>query len=408
MRKKKCLILVIIAFCAVSSNAQKNFKRAPAPVFTSVYSDMSKGKSCQTVEEEIIGCRPIGGYRIFAAFHNVFESVWIETLRGKTVADIPSDKTGGISRSLGKFEWRLANGKPFAVIARFGFYPMDEADQTGANMWSDKRKFAELLVVKGLPGYEQIDVELDARLTPDPNQKARDLADEAFMIKKGPKRIAVKKDISPENEVSPRLLLASPRTMIASQPDFTAQMSCVKYEKTFGHGYGESFKLVKKGDFYRHETNNYVDYFSPNLPPARYTLKTKKFELFAGDLENHIWFESLESSALLARDDNLKFEMVGSETGEFEVNGRTQKLELIKIKATGETEVGGDFDRAQAFLYLAPDLRGVVVKTELILPNAGRKCSLQNISFTASSNELFREFTIYRNRQIDKSKSSEK
>src|SRR5215207_9259666 len=98
MLKMKCLILAVIALGAVNSDAQKMLKQARTPVFSSVYSDISRGKTCKTVEEETIECRPVGDYRILTAFHNVFQSVWVETIDGETVADIPSDKTGGISR----------------------------------------------------------------------------------------------------------------------------------------------------------------------------------------------------------------------------------------------------------------------------------------------------------------------
>ena len=174
--------MAITLCCAAEIYAQKNTNKVRPPVFSSVYSDVAKGKSCKTIEAEIIGCRAVGNYQLFASFHNVSENVWIETLDGEKVAGIPSDKQPGISRNVGKFEWRLANGKPFAVIARFEFYMMEDVE-AGRDLSADRSKFAQILVIKGLPGNEQIDFELDARLAANSNQKARDLADEAFMKK---------------------------------------------------------------------------------------------------------------------------------------------------------------------------------------------------------------------------------
>jgi hypothetical protein len=76
-----------------------------------------------------------------------------------------------------KIEWRLANGKPFAVIFR-----IDKArrEVDPAEMWRPENKTGEYLLVNGLKGYEHIEFEVDAR-SPNANAQARDLADRAFM-----------------------------------------------------------------------------------------------------------------------------------------------------------------------------------------------------------------------------------
>lgn len=191
------------------------------------------------------------------------------------------------------------------------------------------------------------------------------------------------------------------RRLLAAQPDFTANLSCLNYEDIFGHGFGESIKTAKKGDWYRHESETFIDYFVPGQPPVRYSLKTRRYEPFLGDAENHLWFMSVESPALLARDETLNFEIVEKETIDFEINGKTEKRELIKIKVTGETAVGGDYDKAVAFLYVAPHLQNLVVKTELVFPKGGRNCTLRNISFVVPGG-LFTKFDRYRRRQSDK------
>lgn len=191
------------------------------------------------------------------------------------------------------------------------------------------------------------------------------------------------------------------RLLLAVQPDYAANASCVNYEDVFGHGFGESVKSAKKGDWYRHQSATFIDYFAPDAPPVRYSLKTKKYDAFTGDAENHLWFTNVESPALLALDKTLKFEIVGSETIDFEIVGKTEKRELIKIKVTGETEVGGDWDKTIAFLYVAPDLKNLVVKTELIFPKGGRICTLSDVSFDVPDG-IFAEFIRYRRRPYGK------
>jgi hypothetical protein len=175
MLKMKWLSLVVIAFFAVNGYSQKKSDKSKTVVFSSIYLN-TNGKSCKEIEEEIFGCKPVGGYRIFSAYHNVTENVWIETASGEEVAQIPSSETGAFTRHFGKVEWRLANGKPFAIITRFAIFSYDEVE-ANKDLTDDYSKFPQVLVVKGLTGNEQIDFELDVKTTPNVNRKARDLAD---------------------------------------------------------------------------------------------------------------------------------------------------------------------------------------------------------------------------------------
>jgi hypothetical protein len=74
-----------------------------------------------------------------------------------------------------KIEWRMADGKPFAVILRVSNF--DRSDDDGGDPFNPKNKTGESLLVKGLKGYEHIDFEVDTKTTPNPNVKARELAD---------------------------------------------------------------------------------------------------------------------------------------------------------------------------------------------------------------------------------------
>lgn len=65
-------------------------------------------------------------------------------------------------------EWRLANGKPFAVILRFYVYgPVED-------------KIEEYLIVEGLEGYEHIDFKIYVETTENANIEARTVADNAY------------------------------------------------------------------------------------------------------------------------------------------------------------------------------------------------------------------------------------
>ena len=70
-------------------------------------------------------------------------------------------------------EWRLANGKPFAVIMRSYDYAGNDNCATGGKITG------ESLIIKGLKGYEHIDGTVDAKTT-NANVKARALADKGF------------------------------------------------------------------------------------------------------------------------------------------------------------------------------------------------------------------------------------
>ena len=71
-------------------------------------------------------------------------------------------------------EWRLANGKPFAVIFRVYEYAGSDLCAT------DCKIIAESLIVKGLNGYEHIDEEVKVKGALNLNLKARQLADAGY------------------------------------------------------------------------------------------------------------------------------------------------------------------------------------------------------------------------------------
>ena len=75
-------------------------------------------------------------------------------------------------------EWRLADGKPFALIIRYNTYKFDEEKQQLGDV------DGEFLLVKGLTGYENIDEKIDVRKTKNPNIKAVKIADAGYSADK--------------------------------------------------------------------------------------------------------------------------------------------------------------------------------------------------------------------------------
>ena len=73
----------------------------------------------------------------------------------------------------------MADGKPFAVIIRFGKY---KESSDGGDPFAEGNRTGSRLVIKGLKGWEHIDFEVDGA-TADANQKAREMADQNYTKK---------------------------------------------------------------------------------------------------------------------------------------------------------------------------------------------------------------------------------
>lgn len=152
-----------------------------APKFSSAYTDLKT--QCKPIAEgEAQGddmplrCAGRGGYEVRIDFSAASSHLGVQMVGGESedrivLAEQPLDYN-----AKRKVEWRLAGGKPFAVIFRVDKVK-DGLDP--AEMWRPENKTGESLLVKGLKGYERINFEVDAK-TPDANAKAREMADSAF------------------------------------------------------------------------------------------------------------------------------------------------------------------------------------------------------------------------------------
>ena len=163
---------------------------AAGPAFTSAYTDLNKDCEAAFKEEEVgegqdmpLKCKGQCGYYISIGY-----SAWASHLGVQMEGDenyqlaLVNEGIGYSDEPGRKVEWRMADGKPFAVIVRVSNYDEKKSEATGDNPYQAKYKTGESLVVKGLKGYERIDFKVDAK-DPKANEKAREMADTNYAKK---------------------------------------------------------------------------------------------------------------------------------------------------------------------------------------------------------------------------------
>ena len=167
--------MLSVAF-AISANAQ-------VAKMSSVFTNMSvdcKAESKVEADEVPLICKAVGGYRL----RIVPAGAWAESLeivdkKGETIASLGTHGYGFSTAKNKKLEWRMANGKPFAVILRINKYNSEKANEDGDNPFLAKYKIGEALMIKGLDGHSQIEFEIDGK-EKNANVKAQKKADENF------------------------------------------------------------------------------------------------------------------------------------------------------------------------------------------------------------------------------------
>lgn len=151
--------------------------------FSSTYTDLQK--DCKDKFSDVgegqdmpVLCKGPGGYKIDVEFSACCEHMQVEG--GKDYLFLfPMQIFVTVMKR--KLEWRLANGKPFAVIFRI--------DKYNGDITMSPQKVGELLIIKGLSGFSNIDYEFDPKLHTNPNQEARRLADQGYLKRKQMKTI---------------------------------------------------------------------------------------------------------------------------------------------------------------------------------------------------------------------------
>jgi len=112
-------------------------------------------------------CKGLGGYDVNISYSACASS--FSLTRGEENISLGMQTVNWKQKTV---EWRLANGKPFAVIMRVYDYGDDLCNSGG-------KVKGESLTVQGLKGFEHIEGSVDAK-TPNANAKARELADAGY------------------------------------------------------------------------------------------------------------------------------------------------------------------------------------------------------------------------------------
>jgi len=146
--------------------------------FTSLYSDLRA--NCRTPRTQNGGhvstyCQGQGDYQVHIFDTATTMEIRVES-KDKSKSINVASQSLRFNRNNQKIEWRMKDGKPFAVIMRGYKYRLND---DGLIRYPEQRT-GEYLFVKGLPGYERIDYEVDVRTTGNANEKAREMADKGF------------------------------------------------------------------------------------------------------------------------------------------------------------------------------------------------------------------------------------
>lgn len=172
---KLILFIVIAAFSVISANAQV---AKMTSVYTNTQTDCKAEEKSEGDEVPFI-CKAVGGYRLrIIPAGAQAEMLEIVDKDGETVTSL-GNVGYGYTSSKRMLEWRMANGKPFAVIFRVNIYDERKATDAGDNPYLPQYKTGEKLLVRGLTGYSQIDFEVDGK-EKNANATAQKLADENF------------------------------------------------------------------------------------------------------------------------------------------------------------------------------------------------------------------------------------
>ena len=195
--KAVCLLLAVafpVATCWAQSktavaptDGQTIINPLPTPIrphskvkFSSVYTKLDS-KNCQPIskaespEDEIpLICKGYKDYKIFLGEHGANPPMYIgREISANTdswnSADLPSVYGFEIGQTI---EWRLADGEPFAFIAR-SRYNRQLLDP-------DTKGEVNELVVRNLKGFAPISVSVDAKKEKRANESARRAADAGY------------------------------------------------------------------------------------------------------------------------------------------------------------------------------------------------------------------------------------
>jgi hypothetical protein len=174
--KTKIYILPAVVVLLLSATAFGQKKAAGKTVFTSAYTSFARGcrvTNGQNGSDGFSICRGPGRYQVRVYYSAATTQINAE-IRG--AEDNFPLATLSLSYEPGKsnIEWRMANGKPFAVILRVPTYEATPPE----GEYFGKVNGGEL-IVKGLKGYGNIDASINTKRS-NANAEARAVADKGF------------------------------------------------------------------------------------------------------------------------------------------------------------------------------------------------------------------------------------
>ena len=164
----------VCTLALASASAQQRATR-----FTSVYTSLGAG--CKILRgqggtDDAKLCGGPGGYQV-RVYSSAMTTEIAAELKGSDGNFHVASASLAFNESRSRVEWRLANGKPFALIMRVPTY----ADRTDGEGGFGKQT-GDALAVVGLKGYESLTTSIDAR-TPGANVRAREAADKGYAVK---------------------------------------------------------------------------------------------------------------------------------------------------------------------------------------------------------------------------------
>lgn len=156
IREEMLFSIVDTKFSSIFTSFKKNCSNK--------FTDLEEGQDMPII------CNGPGNYKIEINYSACCEYIQI-ALNNDFILDLPHQIISTVDSRI--LEWRLANGKPFAIILRVDKYKGDIAFEA--------QKDREVLLVKGLNGFNKINHEVDMNGKSDSNLEARRLADRSYM-----------------------------------------------------------------------------------------------------------------------------------------------------------------------------------------------------------------------------------
>jgi hypothetical protein len=154
------------------------------------------------------------------------------------------------------------------------------------------------------------------------------------------------------------------RDMVANQPDFVADLTFFRSERFSGGG--GSMRIARKSKRYREESQFWIFIGEEGKPAARVFEQAKTYDDLEPERYERVNTSEPFNPATLAQETGITFEALGTVT----IDGHS----CIKIKAFQSDKT------AKIYLYVARDLKNLVIVAQVLDPPRSFVQRLKNIS----------------------------